>query len=114
MLKRKLILRKVGHAHRHHDLILCLILLVTDIKFAIFETINQFTVTHKFAGTLLVAVPERLLLSAHSAKKDRAFVEALLATNKQSIGSSQVSTGTPHCNAGQCSHSTCSGHRALP
>ncbi|EIE21593.1 SET domain-containing protein [Coccomyxa subellipsoidea C-169] len=41
-------------------------------------------------GTLLVAVPERLLLSAHSAKKDRAFAEALLATNKQSIGSSQV------------------------
>ncbi|KAK9908367.1 hypothetical protein WJX75_006775 [Coccomyxa subellipsoidea] len=41
-------------------------------------------------GTLLVSVPERLLLSAHSAKKDTAFAQALSATNKQSTNSSQV------------------------
>lgn len=66
------------------------------------------------AGTLLVSVPERLLLSAHSAKKDTAFAQALSATNKQSTKSLQVGSCTLSRDVGQHSHSTSPGPSFWP
>ena len=55
------------------------------------------------AGALLVSVPERLLLSVHTAKKDAAFSAALSATNKRSTASSQASGLTVCHDVGFCS-----------